>query len=93
MAYSGWRFSCDRATMERCAGALEIKSVEIGGHIDSNAEGMGIAELISASQEQAFALGAAAALRTILADGDGIDPAEYVGQVMSRAVMRGGEVE
>lgn len=86
MAYSGWRFSCDRATMERCAGALEIRSTEIGGHIDSNAEGMGISELISASQEQAFALGAAAALRTILADGDGIDPTEYVGQVMARAV-------
>ena len=25
MGYSGWRFSCDRGTLERCAGALEIK--------------------------------------------------------------------
>lgn len=96
MAYSGWRFSCDRATMERCAGALEIKSVEIGGRIDASAEGMGIAGLISASQEQAFALGAATALRVILADGDGIDPTEYVGQVMARASAASskiGEVE
>lgn len=86
MAYSGWRFSCDRATMERCAGALEIRSVEIGVRIDANAGGMGVSEVISMAQDQAFAAGAAAALRTILADGDGIDPTEYVGQVMARAV-------
>lgn len=85
MAYSGWRFSCDRATMERCAGALEIRSVEIGGHIDANAESMGVSELVTAAQEHAFAAGAAAALRCILADGDGIEPTEFVGQVMSRA--------
>ena len=93
MAYSGWRFSCDRATMERCAGALEIRSSEIGGHIDANAGAMGVSDVISAAQDQAFALGAATALRVILADGDGIDPAEFVGQVMARAVMRGGVVE
>lgn len=93
MPYSGWRFSCDRGTLERCAGALEIKSVEIGGHIDANAEAMGVSELISTAQDQAFAAGGAAALRSILADGDGIDPAEFTAQVMARAMMRGGVVE
>lgn len=92
MAYSGWRFSCDRATMERCAGALEIRSAEIDGHIDANAESMGVSDVISAAQEQAFALGAATALRVILADGDGIDPTEFVGQVMARAGLESREV-
>lgn len=70
MGYSGWRFSCDRATMERCAGALEIR-----------------AEEMASAQPHAgsYLRGAAAALRCILADGDGIEPAEFVGQVMSRA--------
>ena len=83
MAYSGWRFSCDRGTLERCAGALEIKGAEIGGYIDANAEAMGTSGVISASQDRAFAMGAAAALRAILRDGDGIEPTEFVGQVMS----------
>lgn len=70
MAYSGWRFSCDRATMERCAGALEIKAGEA-----ANAQ----------PHAGSYLRGAAAALRCILADGDGIDPAEFAAQVMARA--------
>lgn len=70
MGYSGWRFSCDRGTLERCAGALEIRAKEIA---DGDPGG------------STYLMGAAAALRCILADGDGIDPAEFVGQVMSRA--------
>ena len=62
MAYSGWRFSCDRGTLERCAGAREIRAKEIG---DGDP-------------------GGAASLRAIVADGDGIEPTEFVGQVMSR---------
>lgn len=70
MGYSGWRFSCDRGTLERCAGALEIRAKEIA---DGDPGG------------STYLMGAAAALRAILRDGDGIDPAEFVGQVMSRA--------
>lgn len=77
MAYSGWRFSCDRATMERCAGALEIRAKDYAGDVETDGD---MALLMSA-----FAKGAATALRAIIADGDGIDPAEYVGQVMARA--------
>lgn len=70
MGYSGWRFSCDRGTLERCAGALEIKSNEIGAKDPMGAT---------------YLYGAAAALRCIVKDGDGIEPAEFVGQVLSRA--------
>lgn len=70
MGYSGWRFSCDRGTLERCAGALEIRAKEIAD-VDPGGS--------------TYLMGAAAALRAILRDGDGIDPAEFVGQVMSRA--------
>ena len=72
MPYSGWRFSCDRGTLERCAGALEIRAKEYapGGDDEWPATSM-------------YLMGAAAALRAILRDGDGIDPAEFVGQVMS----------
>lgn len=69
MPYSGWRFSCDRGTLERCAGALEIKSNEIGAKDPMGAT---------------YLYGAAAALRCIVEDGDGIDPTEFVGQVMVR---------
>lgn len=74
MPYSGWRFSCDRGTLERCAGALEIRAKEyaLGGDDERPATSM-------------YLTGAAAALRTILRDGDGIEPAEFVGQVLSRA--------
>lgn len=85
MAYSGWRFSCDRATMERCAGSLEIKASELSDHMAEHADGMSNAEMDSLMQDYAHLMGAAAALRAIIADGDGIDPAEFVGQVMSRA--------
>lgn len=73
MPYSGWRFSCDRGTLERCAGALEIRAKEYatGGDDKLPATSM-------------YLMGAAAALRTILRDVDGIDPAEFVGQVMTR---------
>ena len=84
MGYSGWRFSCDRGALERCAGALEIRAKD---HAEDAAVDGDTARLMSA-----FAKGAAMALRTILADGDGIDPAEFTAQVMARAVMRGGEV-
>lgn len=77
MPYSGWRFSCDRGTLERCAGALEIRAKEIADGDPGGAT---------------YLTGAAAALRTILRDGDGIDPAEFVGQVMARAGMASGEV-
>lgn len=70
MGYSGWRFSCDRGTLERCAGALEIRAKEIA---DGDPGG------------STYLMGAAASLRAIVADGDGIDPAEFVGQVMARA--------
>jgi|GEM_PF-6015660 hypothetical protein len=73
MGYSGWRFSCDRGTLERCAGALEIK-----GKDEADAA------------RAAYIFGAAAALRCIIADGDGIDPAEFTGQVMSRAGVGSG---
>lgn len=79
MGYSGWRFSCDRATMERCAGALEIRAGELCDRVEIPG-----ASIAVPGHAAAFAMGAAAALRCILADGDGIDPAEYVGQVMSR---------
>ena len=69
MAYSGWRFSCDRGTLERCAGALEIRAKEIGDGDPGGAT---------------YLMGAAAALRAIVADGYGIEPTEFVGQVMSR---------
>ena len=85
MAYSGWRFSCDRATMERCAGALEIRAEEYKSDVEVEGE--------TALRMADFAKGAATALRVILADGDGIDPAEFVGQVTARATMRGGVVE
>lgn len=39
----------------------------------------------------AYIFGAAAALRCIIADGDGIDPAEFAGQVMSRAGVGSGD--
>ena len=84
MGYSGWRFSCDRGTLERCAGALEIKASELSDHMDEHADVIGSAEMDSLVQDYAFLIGAAAALRAILADGDGIDPAEFVGQVMAR---------
>ena len=85
MGYSGWRFSCDRGTLERCAGALEIMASELSDHMSEHAESIGNAEMDSLMQDYAYLNGAAAALRAILADGDGIDPTEYVGQVMSRA--------
>lgn len=69
MGYSGWRFSCDRGTLERCAGALEIRAKEIA---DGDPGG------------STYLMGAAASLRAIIADGDGIEPAEFVGQVISR---------
>ena len=81
MAYSGWRFSCDRATMERCAGALEIR----GNECMAQAASPDSIACVTKTHEAIFAMGAAAALRCILADGDGIDPAEFVGQVMARA--------
>lgn len=87
MGYSGWRFSCDRGTLERCAGALEIKASELSDHMSDHEESIGNAEMDFLVQDYAFLNGAAAALRAILADGDGIDPAEFVGQVMSRAVV------
>ena len=93
MGYSGWRLSCDRGTLERCAGALEIRASELSDHMAEHSDGMSSAEMDSLMQDYAFLSGAAAALRAIIADGDGIDPAEYVGQVMARAVMRGGVVE
>lgn len=68
MGYSGWRFSCDRGTLERCAGALEIN-----GKDEADAA------------RAAYIFGAAASLRCIIADGDGIEPSEFVGQVLSRA--------
>lgn len=74
MGYSGWRFSCDRGTLERCAGALEIK-----GKDEPDAA------------RAAYIFGAASALRCILADGDGIDPDEFTGQVMSRAGVGSGD--
>lgn len=70
MAYSGWRFSCDRGPLERCAGALEIRAKEIGDVDPGGAT---------------YLMGAAASLRAILRDGDGIEPTEFVGQVMSMA--------
>lgn len=70
MPYSGWRFSCDRGTLERCAGALEI---EAKGRVRDDPVGATYLE------------GAAAALRCIVEDGDGIEPTEFVGQVLSRA--------
>ena len=39
----------------------------------------------------AYIFGAAAALRCIIADGDGIDPSEFTGQVMSRAGVGSGD--
>lgn len=81
MGYSGWRFSCDRGTLERCAGALEIRAKEIGDRMMSG--DLSDAEHMDAVQDMAWADGAAAALRAILADGDGIDPAEFVARVMS----------
>lgn len=71
MAYSGWRFSCDRGTLERCAGALEIQSKEAYSRGSEHAS--------------SYLNGAAAALRCIIADGEGIDPAEFAAQVMARA--------
>ena len=58
MAFSGWRYSCDRATLERCAGRLEIEAQDMVGrdHV-----------------ERAYLAGAAASIRAILADGDGMD--------------------
>lgn len=84
MAYSGWRFSCDRGTLERCAGALEIHGEGLRERFDAcanpdDADALRI--------KRAYALGAAAALRAIVADGDGIEPTEFVGQVMSRMNM------
>ena len=70
MGYSGWPFSCDRGTLERCAGALEIRAKEIAD-VDQGGS--------------TYLMGAAASLRAIVADGDGIDPVEFVGQVMARA--------
>lgn len=81
MAYSGWRFSCDRATMERCAGALEIR----GNECMAQAASPDAIACVTKTHEAIFAMGAASALRCILADGDGIEPAEFVGQVMARA--------
>ena len=69
MAYSGWRFSCDLGTLERCAGALEIEAKRREANDPVVATWLG---------------GAAAALRCILADGDGMDPEEFVWQVMVR---------
>lgn len=68
MGYSGWRFSCDRGTLERCAGALEIKSDEIGAKDPIGA---------------AYSMEPLRALRCIVKDGDGIEPTEFVGQVLS----------
>lgn len=82
MAYSGWRFSCDRGTLERCAGALEIRAEEIAARIE---DGLVADDLDAARIDRAYVLGAAASLRAIVADGDGIDPTEFVGQVLSRA--------
>lgn len=84
MAYSGWRFSCDRGTLERCAGALEIHGEELRAQLDgcSNPD-----DADALRVKRAYALGAAAALRAIVADGDGIEPTEFVGQVMSRINM------
>lgn len=84
MPYSGWRFSCDRGTLERCAGALEITASELSDHMSEHAESISNAEIDFLVQDYAFLNGAAAALRTILADGDGIEPTEFVGQVMTR---------
>ena len=81
MPYSGWRFSCDRATMERCAGALEIKANECM----AQAASPDATVCVPKTHEAIFAMGAAAALRCILADGDGIEPTEFAGQVMARA--------
>ncbi len=71
MAFSGWRYSCDRATLERCAGRLEIEAQDMVGrdHV-----------------ERAYLAGAAASIRAILADGDGMDA-----EGMLAAVMRHGQ--
>lgn len=84
MGYSGWRFSCDRGTLERCAGALEIRASELSDHMCEHADSIDSAELDSLVQSYAYLNGAAAALRAIIADGDGIEPTEFVGQVMAR---------
>lgn len=68
MGYSGWRFSCDRGTLERCAGALEIEAKRRAEDDPAGAT---------------YLDGAAAALRAIVRDGDGIEPTEFVGQVLS----------
>ena len=58
MAFSGWRYSCDRATLERCAGRLEIEAQCEDAHD---------------WEERCWLAGAASSIRAILADGDGMD--------------------
>ena len=67
--------------MERCAGALEIR----GNECMAQAASPDATVCVPKTHEAIFAMGAAAALRCILADGDGIDPAEFAAQVMARA--------
>lgn len=86
MAYSGWRFSCDRSVLERCAGALKIeannqadKAVKYekdGTAYNENAEECSLA----VSLFYIF-YGAQVALDVILSESDSLDPNVFVERV------------
>lgn len=80
MGYSGWRFSCDRGTLERWHGALSIKYKDVLASIDPDLHSDEVER--DTRDEVYFLSGAMAALGVILDDGDNPTPEEFVAEVM-----------
>lgn len=81
MGYSGWRFTCDRCTLERWHGAVETRLNELRDSFDPD---MMSDELDRDTRDMFYYLhGAAAALAVILGDADNPTPEEFVEEVLS----------
>lgn len=87
--YSGWRFSSDRSTLERCAGALHIES---GKHLNTAEEIEN--ESITDENRDDYQLairayyvfgGAQLAINALLNERDSLDPAVFVERVRKLA--------
>lgn len=87
--YSGWRFSSDRSTLERCAGALHIES---GKHLNTaeEIENEGITD--ENRDDYQFAIrdyyvfsGAQLAINALLDERDSIIPTVFVERVRKLA--------
>lgn len=87
--YSGWRFSCDRSALERCAGALHIESRNNMNKAEKF-EDEGITEENNDEFQRTIRAyyifgGAQIALNAILNERDSLDPAVFVERVRKLA--------